>query len=242
MTLALKDLLSRFKENILDILFPKICVGCGKEGKFLCADCGVKIKLSDKFICLNCGEPSIFGKTCAKCRDAVALDGALAATEYGNPIVRQAVYDWKYGLVKEMGEALGGLFLHYLERHKTIFAAFDRPLILPIPLYKKRRLSRGFNQADKLAEIISKFFRYERAEILVRTKQTIPQSELEGEERQKNMAGVFSLLPGAKEKISGRAVILVDDIYTSGATMNECAKLLKAAGAKEVWGVTLARG
>ncbi len=168
------------------------------------------------------------------------IDGLISAVQYGIPAVRKAIYAWKYGSVKEMGEVLGNLFLRYMEKHKTIFENFGGAVIQPIPLHKRRLLARGFNQAEFLADVLCRSLGYKKIDVLARTKSTVPQSELNDEERLENLNYAFQLRGSCELK--GKMVILVDDVFTSGATMNECAKLLKSAGAKEVWGVTLARG
>ena len=231
-----------FRRNFFEIIFPKKCVGCGKEGMLICGNCRAGIRLNSKFSCPICGEASLAGRVCDGCRGKTSLSGLLYVSFYGNPVFRQAIYAWKYSFVSDVGEVLGNLFLLYAENYASIFNNLGNPLIQAVPLHRKRFLWRGFNQAEVLADKLAATRRLARINVLLRKKKTVPQSEVGNRERFGNVASAFALAPGAEKQIAGRPVILTDDIYTSGATMEECAKLLKSAGAKEVWGFVLAKG
>jgi len=111
---------------------------------------------------------------------------------------------------------------------------------MPVPLSKKRLKWRGFNQAEIIANILADNFKLEiDAKNLKRIKNTKPQAKLNERERRNNLADCFSWLG---DKLNGRNIILVDDVATTGSTLNECAKVLKQAGASEVWGLVVANG
>jgi len=228
--------------HFLDTLFPKECVGCKKEGFLLCPGCYSAMRGVIKFSCPGCGNESFFGRTCKRCAPATPLDGLLFAGFYGNPILRDAIYAWKYSFVERMGDILCNVFLDYAEKYRTIFAGFKEPLVQSVPLWPKRLLWRGFNQADILAGVLAGHLGVQKIDVLLRHKKTTPQSELDARERRGNIVGAFIAGEKAKETVLGRTVILVDDIYTSGSTLEECARVLKNAGAKEVWGFVLAKG
>ena len=232
----------KFRRNFFEIIFPKTCVGCGKEGMLICGNCRAGIRLNSKFSCPVCGKASPAGSVCGGCRSKTSLDGLLYVSFYGNPVFRQAIYAWKYSFVGDVGEVLGNLFLLYAEKCAAIFDNFGSSLIQAIPLHRRRLLWRGFNQAEALVDKLAGASNLVKIDVLLRKKKTIPQSEVGKTERFGNVASAFALTAGAEEKIAGWTVILIDDIYTSGATMEECAKLLKSAGAKEVWGFVLAKG
>jgi competence protein ComFC len=114
-------------------------------------------------------------------------------------------------------------------------------ILMPVPLYKKRLLERGFNQAALLAGGLSDRLGLEVEEkVLERVRQTVPQVDLEEKERKDNVKNVFSVRDISRVK--NKKIILVDDVITTGATIEECGKVLKLSGAKEVWGVALAKG
>ncbi len=114
-------------------------------------------------------------------------------------------------------------------------------MLLPIPLDKQRKKWRGFNQAEELTKLLSKFFKIPFFNnILIKKNPTLPQTELKEKDRQKNISGAF--LCQNQKLIKNKKIFLVDDVYTSGFTMEECAKVLKQNGAKEIWGIVIARG
>lgn len=237
-----RKLLSKAMDNFFDAIFPKQCVGCKKEGAVICPECITRAFSNIKFVCAKCEKESLFGKTCVRCGNKSALGGLFYAGYYGNSIIRDAIYAWKYSFVEGVGNILGNIFLTQAEKYRSIFDNLDNPLIQAVPLNRARLLWRGFNQADILAERLAERFGYKKIEVLLRHKRTIPQSELENDGRRLNTANAFSISQKSDGDLKNRTVILVDDIFTSGATMEECARVLKSAGVKEVWGVVLAKG
>jgi ComF family protein len=116
-------------------------------------------------------------------------------------------------------------------------------MLIPVPLHPRRKRQRGFNQAEILGEMIADKFKWQcRADILKRTKHTKPQVELTGEERQKNIKGAFEINQEISSELRlAPQVILFDDVWTTGSTLKECGRVLKKSGARQVWGITLAR-
>lgn len=237
-----KKLLSELSDNFFDTIFPKECISCKKEGGVICPGCATRAFVSVEFVCPKCGKESFFGKTCVRCDDKTALGGLFYASYYGNPLIRDAIYAWKYSFVEEMGDILGNIFLSQAERYRTIIDNLESPVVQAVPLNRARLLWRGFNQADILAERLAAHFGYKKVEALLRHKKTIPQSEVDRDGRESNITNAFSVSPRLGDGLKDKTVILVDDIFTSGSTMEECARVLKFAGAKEVWGFALAKG
>ncbi len=247
--------LSSIKEFILDILFPKFCINCSKEGSYLCQDCFSLIDISERQYCPFCFQPRVVldGKTCSFCRRSKKLIGLYSATSYNNFIVKKMINQFKYEpYIKELSKPLSFLIIHYLINLNKMPACiatqsvaggsnfFDFVLV-SIPLHKKKLKQRGFNQAEEIAKELSENLKLPVFnDILIKTKQTPAQVKLEKEEREKNIRGVF--LCQKSELVTNKKILLVDDIFTTGATMEECARVLKDAGAKEVWGVVVARG
>jgi len=113
-------------------------------------------------------------------------------------------------------------------------------LLVPVPLEKRKIRWRGFNQAEEIGKELSNFLKIPLLDdVLIKIKETLSQVELSGKEREENIKGVFVIKN--KEKIEGEKILLVDDVYTTGATMKECARILKEAGAKEIIGIVVAR-
>lgn len=224
-------------KSILDFVFPEKCVGCGREGSFLCNLCFVKITSNRFQVCPVCKKASYQGKTHhEKCKKKTNLDGLLvAATYHENPYLEKSIKQFKYHYSKDLGEKLGLLLVKTLKE-----CNFSLDFILcPIPLHKKRRIWRGFNQADVLTDVIGKYLPYEKNEILRRVKNTKQQALLTRKERIQNLKDAFT----ASDNLSrSQHILLIDDVSSSLATLEEAAKALKRAGVTEVYGLVLARG
>ena len=114
-------------------------------------------------------------------------------------------------------------------------------VVVPVPLHRRRLWDRGFNQAELLARVVAQELAYPLVAPLTRRVPTRPQFNLSRRDRRANIAGAFAMKPRGREQINHKIVLLVDDIVTTGATMNECAKILKQNGAREIWGLVLAK-
>ena len=209
-----------------EFLFPKKCVICGRSGKMICDQCFSDLRIVEGK-CPMCSGRSLQGWTHNRCRKKQGMEGLSAMWSYRDPRVKKIIKGIKYrrykDLIKEIMERVDG----------NIEADF----IVPIPLYWQRLNDRGFNQAEEIARYLDK---QKLVDILVRKKKTKQLAEMRTkEERSEEIKGVFELKKEAK-RIVGKKILLVDDVYTSGATMREAAKVLKRNGAREVWGWVLA--
>ncbi len=228
-----------------DALFPRVCVGCGNKRAWCCPACFASLTFRRTLTCPSCDAPSELGAFCTTCRGDHELAGLWSAQPYGNPIVRAMVRAIKYDGLTELIPTLGELMFAALRGfalpptwHQV---PRERWFLTPVPLYWRRARERGFNQAELLADYVGKRTQLQLGHVLERVRQTEPQSELKKDEaRLKNVGGAFRL--AAEANVVGNAYILVDDVYTSGATMEECARELIKAGAAEVWGLTGAKG
>lgn len=181
-----------------------------------------------------------------KCRKESGLTRFLGSPlPYSNELVKKIVHALKYQHAKEIAAPLARILIEFLDKNN--FAEYIeryklKTLIIPVPLYDFRERERGFNQATELAKIISDNYGVPFSDkAIMRKKNTLPQADIKNKEkRAKNISGAFSLQN--PEIIKGKIAILVDDVYTSGSTMRECAQVLRGAGAAEVWGMTVARG
>ncbi|HDZ54770.1 MAG TPA: ComF family protein [Candidatus Nealsonbacteria bacterium] len=228
------------KKSVLDLFFPKFCFSCREEGSYLCQDCLSTLEILEYQYCL-CKKPLRL-VLAGKCRSCYykKLNGLYFALPYQNQLLRKLIHKFKYEpYVKELAELLSSLIIsHFKLSNKPPRFGLDW-VFIPIPLSIKREKKRGFNQAKEIAKELSKKLNLPLADdILLKIKETFPQVELEEEARIENIKESFA----ASRKLNGKKILLIDDVYTTGATMEECAKTLKVAGAKEIWGVVVARG
>jgi ComF family protein len=211
------------KNFILDLILPKFCFGCKKEGTYLCEDCLATIEIFKEHKKFN----------------HKILDDLFAATDYNHPILKKMIFSFKYEpFAKELAKDLVNLLkIHFLLLNKRV--DFSDFLFLPIPLSKRRLKWRGFNHAKEIAKELSKFFGAKVLEdVLIKTKETKPQVSLLEKERKENLKGVFKVKNPAL--IFDRKIVLVDDVFTTGTTLSEAGKVLKEAGAKKVIGMVIA--
>lgn len=225
--------------STLDILFPPLCSACGKnigEKGTVCDACLSSVPLNGSFFCGKCGARLPNGEKICHFEHPYILG---AAAEYRNAIVRSMVHDLKFGFIRNSAPQLAELMADYLKN--TGFAVKDW-LVIPIPLGKKRLRKRGFNQAELLANVFADSLSLTTENgVLFRKKETSPQSEIKDFSlRAENTEDCFEI--AASEKISGRNIIIIDDVSTSGATFFEAASSLKKAGARRIIALAAAKG
>jgi ComF family protein len=226
----------------LDWLFPRFCLGCGQEGSAWCSVCAASfVPERPRPRCPFC-EVEGSSRTCFGCRQETYLDGLTAIAPYGNQVIRQALTSWKYDADPQMGEAVG-LWIRQFFLPRPGFGISDtgsrnRQVITHLPLHISRRRHRGFDQAEQIAAALSRETRLDHETLLVRIKATASQAKRSHQARLVgDLDGIFQPAGPVPD-----SVILCDDVFTSGATMDAAAKALKDAGAKSVWGFAVARG
>jgi ComF family protein len=237
--------IKKLRDFLLDLIFPKVCLFCFKEGSYLHSKCLEKIPLNESFVCPACGKISLYGKTCNSCQRKTSLTGLIYATSYKNEIISEAIKLFKYQYVKDLGKKLAKLLIKKINDSHFLTNNFSQPidsfLVIPIPLYRKKFLERGFNQSEILAkEIANEFGLTLKSDLLIKIKNTPSQTDLNEKERLSNVKDAFEVKD--KKVVKGKIIFLIDDVTTTGATLNEAAKVLKKSGAKEVWGLTVAKG
>ncbi len=232
------------KKISLEVLFPQFCLNCDKEGKIVCSDCLSLIEICDFVFCPFCAKPNrLFGKgVCSKHRSH-KLDGLYFAVSYQNNLVKKMLAQFKYEpYLKILAPFLASLIItHFIKTQNTnIFTAGENLVFIPVPLTIRKKRKRGYNQAELVAQILAGYFqRPLLAEVLIKIKKTPSQVGLSFQKRSENIRDGFVIKKPAA--IAGKKIFLVDDVFTTGSTMEECAKTLKVAGAKTVWGITVAR-
>ncbi|KKU01406.1 MAG: hypothetical protein UX03_C0041G0005 [Candidatus Woesebacteria bacterium GW2011_GWE1_45_18] len=224
--------------NLLDLIFPKKCFGCGREGKYLCSLCQEKLKMA-KPICPVCGRPSAKGLTHPRCCYELAPDGLTSIWEYQGGI-RGAILSLKYKFAYEVAGEIAELVVEKLTKKKVFLP--PKPILLPIPLHGRRQNWRGFNQMEEIGRRVAGKMRWEFIpDLIVKRKTSSPQTELKRKERVENVKGVF-LINKKYLPLKPKPLLLFDDVWTTGSTIKEAAKTLKKAGAREVWGLTITKG
>ena len=231
--------------EFLDTIFPVRCIGCGKFGDYVCRECLRAISIKKNFECIGCKRNTPFGQTCYLCTKTNFVDQLLIVSDYKNPLVEKTVKFLKYKFIIDLEQPLFILIKRYLkwltlDKKFNVFGA--NPLLIPVPLHPRRLNWRGFNQSELLAKNIADTFQMEISlNVIERTINATSQADIkEKEERLKNLNGIFRIKKVIR--IAGREILLIDDICTTGATLNECAKILKANGASKVVALVIARG
>lgn len=234
-----KEMFVIAKDLLLDLIFPKECGGCGKEGEWLCDSCLAAIDINKPVnVCPICGvrNENLFpvGAICRK--HNLNLDGLWIAANYNNRIIRRAIHNFKYNFIEDLHEVLVVVIGKYLSQVGCL--NFD--YVIPVPLHGRRRAERGFNQSELLARRIGENLNCPlNIDILKRKRYTTPQIFLDREGRKSNLINAF--LCEKRDVIAGKSVVLVDDVCTTGSTLEECSKELKSAGASKVWGLVIAK-
>lgn len=224
-------------------MFPKYCVNCRKRGDYICPNCFSFISFDVEMICLVCNKGSIDGLTHPGCRGKYTIDGAFAGVSYKG-VVKKLIYNFKYKpYLSDLQKSLVELFYESIIQQELFQKAYSlKPILVPIPLSAKRLRKRGYNHAKLLATGLSEKLGLKQIDILKRVRETKSQFGLTLKQRKENISNAFILntkYPSATLRASN--IFLVDDILTTGSTLLEAARILKKAGAKKVWGLTLAR-
>jgi len=227
--------LARLKGTALDLLFPQWCVGCGKEGDFLCFFCRRSLLKIVSPLCPRCGRPQPNGMLCSGCVGWQAeIDGIRSPFQFDG-VMRQAIHQLKYRNLRALAQPLAKLLNDYLMTNPV-----PGEVLVPVPLHQKRLRERGYNQSCLLTEELGKLISLPVVnDCLIRQRHAPPQARTSTVgERRNNVAGAFTCRDHTPR---GKQVLLIDDVSTSGATLDACAAALKAAGASSVWGLVLAR-
>lgn len=225
------------------IVTDKRCPSCSaahREKGPLCPSCYAQIKQKSRRTCPHCGLPLEPAEDKDKiCRQCPAPPFKFSRLYYYGPysdLLRELILKWKFNDRLEIGPVFGKILEELCEE---LPREAGPQLIIPVPLHPSRLRLRGFNQSLILAEIISKTTGIPyTVKGLERVRRTAPQSTLSGSERRKNLLQAFT---ADKDMVTGKRILIVDDVFTTGSTMNECAEILLESGALRVEGMVLAR-
>ncbi len=235
----------RFFNALLDIVLPPTCHLCHSfipdAGKLhICPTCHDSLPLVSSPLCSICGIPFIGAGNDHRCGACLAhppsFDIARAYFLYEGPI-RDLIHSFKYNQRTHLRKPLALLTLEWLREYLSDQGPH---LIVPVPLHRSRLRQRGFNQAALLGRVLSRHLSLPiLPDALIRTRPTEPQIKLSSTERRVNVKGAFNVKK--PDRIAGKRILLLDDVMTTGSTINECAGVLKKAGADRVIAATIAR-
>lgn len=227
-----------FGSCFFDALFPKRCASCGCQGEWLCPPCSELLFFRANQDCLVCGKPNTDGAKCHACGQEAFTRRVMCAFSYRQDVAVKLVKLFKYDFVKSADKIIIYLLVDFLKQQECLD---EDLLVMAVPLHAKRLRWRGYNQSAIMAEAVAKYFnlQYDN-EILVRRKATKPQAKMEIGVRCSNVDGCFSVQSGYDLK--GKRILLVDDVITTGATIEACASALKQAGARSVDALAFIRG
>ncbi len=239
------------KEGLLNLIFPLNCESCGEEireskGYAICNDCINQIKLVSSPYCHQCGKPLLSMVSfeekaiCAECHNKKNHFYLTRSVAYYQGVMRKCIHLLKYKKQVKLVQVLGDLMVNYLEKNDSINIR-EINLIVPVPLFKVDYLKRGFNQSGLLVKHIADYFSIPFTDcLLIKRIGNLSQVGLSKAERENNVRHVYSINPS--HEIGFTNILLVDDIYTTGATAEACCRELKKTGVKKLFVLTLARG
>jgi ComF family protein len=226
--------------GLLSLLFPTECAGCRRYIKdfkyvYVCPDCYDGLRTLPENICPACAKPIHSGHAdgCRECRERGNEFSYVLAAGVFEGALKEMIHYMKFNNKKSAARVAAGLIMERVDL--KVFTGAD--MIVPAPLSAASAAARGYNQTYEVAKYLSKKTGIELAQSVRKIKETPAQNTLDRKERLKNLKGAFEV----KGHVEGKTVIVVDDVFTTGATINEIAGTLKKASAKEVRGLVIAR-
>ncbi len=220
--------------NAIDWVFPPHCVGCGKEGEIICADCYGTIKRVPTKVCPYCNAYTSTNGFCPNCKNDKPAYAKFRAFAYYGGVIREAVHHLKYLNDIGIARVLAGYLLKVVQAENWQF-----DLVVPIPLATTKLEQRGYNQAERLARPLAEALGKPLcADGLIRIKEKASQVDLDVQSRRENVRGVFEANPAI---VKGKRILLIDDVFTTGATLDSASRALRDARSGLVYGVTVGK-
>lgn len=232
----LRTSFAELREKALDLFFPRRCVNCNRVGSLLCTQCQSKINRVVPPICEYCGRGGIdpTARRCSSCEERPLSIESIRAVGYHEGPLREAVHALKYNHLSGLAFPLGALVAQWMREN-----SWTADAAIPVPLYPDRERERGYNQAVLIARAASMESGIVLLESgLVRVRPTRDQVGLDRASRRRNMEGAFQ---ANDMTIRGKTIVVIDDVTTTGATLESCAIALYNSGAKRVRGLTVSR-
>lgn len=229
-------LLKNVFKFVINLIFPINCYGCNLSGTYLCESCFRKLRFKES-------------KKTDNYLVSDNLEAIYFAGDYKSELLSRLIISFKHEKIKDIGIVLSrflnlfwqGKIAQIKLKDRGLAKDLEDVIVCPIPLSKKRKRFRGFNQSEVLAELFCKEFYLDSFRYLKRKNKIKNQADLKKTARLKNVVGVFYCKTEDAEEIKNRTILLIDDVTTTGATLNEAASALKSCGAKKVYALVLAR-
>lgn len=239
------QLTQKIEDCLLDLVFPKNCLSCKKEGVFLCKDCLKKIEIENLQVCPLCQHSvTESGKICRICRKNHSnLKNILVTSNYQDPLIKNLIHQLKYKFTFELAEPLSKIMIKSANKHNLPIP----DLIIPVPLHPLRLRWRGFNQSFLLGKhfgenLIENLTIPIDDKILHRKKNTLSQTNIKNQKkRHLNVQEAFEIDKKFSSLVKGKKILLVDDVCTSGYTLNECASTLSLLKPRSIYAIVIAR-
>ena len=228
--------------SVIDLLFPKFCVGCHRPGIYFCNDCANKLKPIRVQRCYYCYRPSFLGITHPQCQKSYSIDGLISFFYY-NSFLKQIIKNIKYRLAVDVWTDFIKSILINQQQLIDFKVLISDCQIEPIPLTQQKQLNRGFNQSQLIANFFNQTLKFKQSNLLIRRKELKPQAEITDKiNRMKNVSKSFSINKLSLKNQIPANILLVDDVVTTGATVTEATKVLKKYGVKQIYIMSLAHG
>lgn len=225
-------------ESVLDFFFPKRCLGCGRAGTYICEVCEQKIPFLEDQYCAVCQKPSVGGFTHHRCRGTHKPERILSLLSYRD-LGRKLVTVLKYEKVTDLRHLIGREAVNFL--NDSNISLGRETVVTFVPTHPLKFLERGFNQAELIAKEVSKAKSLKILPVLDKVLESPSQTALSRTERKQNIEGSFALNPEFQNEVYDHDILLVDDVFTTGATLLECSRVLKKSGARFIYLLTLAK-
>lgn len=225
--------------RFFEYIFPRFCVACGREGENVCSACLAAIDCTGIFCCPVCHTPSAEGVSCLSCRKNSPLVRHVAIVPFTETSpIHEMIHLYKYEYLESLETSFNFLIEKFFFTHQL--SGVD--IVVPVPLHRKRFVERGFNQSKSFALSVSRVTGVPFLDPLQRVVHTVQQATLDRQGRIMNVSGVFSVIPTYIPLIRGKRLLVVDDVFTTGSTVFECARALHLVGVEAVSGFSIARG
>ena len=223
-----------FCNQFINLFLPPRCVGCRQPGAWLCVECMSRVPRVHSPFCARCGDAVVAGELCVRCQTSPLQIESIRSVVYFEGVLREAIHYFKYRGRTVLAEPFGKLMAAYWMQHAVLI-----DVVVPVPLHAARLRERGYNQAALLArEMARQVGLAVNEHVLVRQRATASQVKLDASQRKENVRAAFRCL---NDGLDGKRVLLIDDVYTTGATLEACAVALYDGGARSVHALTLAR-
>src|SRR2546423_5218503 len=236
--------LPRIVDAAASLFYPPTCAICSaniERSEYVCGDCEARAPRVVAPFCAKCSEPFPGAITqtfsCANCQHRALHFHCAVAAYRSRGLVREVLHQFKYGKQRHLRHPIAKWLSESLSDARLCGRHFD--VVVPVPLHPARERERGFNQAALIAELFATSARVPARPVLERIRYTTTQTAYDRAERMENLHGAFRLRK--KQDVRGLHVLLIDDVLTTGSTLSECARVLRAAGAVSVHAATAAR-